>query len=219
MKYLKRFETEADIAVMDAPNVVFVEDVASVLYNVEPVRGVFIQHISGLLYSTDQWTSHGFTNDKANGVAVITNECKFVIAKTQISSDMDWSSDIINAVDGVVLTNDLSIAKADYAGKANTSLIAAIDTSKAAYSCANFKFPNGQKGHLPALGEWVKAYTYKADINAAMLLINGTAMSDGSYWSSTQFAGYMAWTLNWSDGTFGTQSKDYNGIVRAFLAL
>lgn len=219
MKYLKKFETEADIAVMDAPNVVLVEDVASVLYNVEPVRGVFIQHISGQLYSTDQWTSRGFTDDKANGVAVITNECKFVIAKTQISDGMDWSSDTANAVDGVVLTNDPSIAEVDYAGKANTSLIAAIDTSKAAYSCANFKFPNGQKGHLPALGEWDKAYAYKAEVNAAMLLINGAALPDGYHWSSTQFANYMAWALKWSDGTYGTWSKYYNGIVRAFLTL
>lgn len=70
------------------PNVVLVGDEARILYNVEPQlpKGAFIQHIDGKLYTTDQWSAMGFTNDEANGVAVISDNAKFVIAKTSFDA-------------------------------------------------------------------------------------------------------------------------------------
>ena len=218
MKYLKKFETEADVMMFARPNVVLAADTGKVMYNVPFPNGAYIQHINGSLYTTDQWTAGVFANDEANGVAVISDNAKFVIAKTSLGS-MAWSSDTNNAVTGVMLTSDSSTAKTDYAGAANTALIAVDDTSGAAYACANFTFPNGVKGYLPALGEWDDAYAYKADIDAAMALIGGTTIS-GYHWASTQRSALKAWVLGWSNGSTSNDGKSSSHYsVRAFSAL
>lgn len=217
MKYLRKFNTEADVMMFDLPNVVLVADTESVMFNVEPPKGAFIQHIDGKLYTTDQWTANGFANDQANGVAVIGDNAKFVIAKVSFES-RTWSSDTSNAVEGVMLTNNNDTAKTDYAGAANTALIAVDDTSGAALACANFTFPNGAKGYLPALGEWNEAYSYKADIDTAMVLIGGTALTGGQ-WSSTQLNATFAWYQNWTNGKIAYTQKNGSQYARPFTAL
>lgn len=226
MKYLRKFNTEADVSSWQMsedhvkPNAALVGDTGSVLYNVKALSGVMIQHIDGSFYTTDEWTAGGFSNDVANGVAVIDANASFVIAKTQISSRMTWSSDTSTLVEGVFTTTDSTTAKTDYAGAANTALIAAIDTSKAAYSCANFEFPNGQKGYLPALGEWIVAYNNKTAIDAAMALIEGTAINTSYYhWSSTQDSASRAWEFYWDTGDTSNFTKNNYYPVRAFSAL
>lgn len=217
MKYLRKFETEADVNMSVTPNVVLVGETGKVVYNA--FNGVYIQHIDGSLYTTDEWTAKGFANEQANGVAVGKGSAKFVIAKEYINSYMAWSSDTSNLVNGIVTTEDSSVAKKDYDGAKNTKLIAAIDTSKAAYSCANYVFPNGQKGYLPALGEWMAAAAYKTKIDNAMTLIGGIAISSQSCWSSTQLSATAAWIYNWNYGYTNNMSKNSAGYVRAFSAL
>ena len=70
-------------------------------------------------------------------------------------------------------------AKLDFAGKSNTDkIIAQLGTGNApaAEYCSNYIFPNGQKGYLPALGEWQIAYDNKTEIDACMSLIGGTSI-------------------------------------------
>lgn len=225
MKHLRKFGTNADLQDWQIskecvkPNVVLFGGTGGVIYNVDPFSGVMIQHIDGLLYTTDEWSANGFANDQANGVAVITPKSKFVIAKTSLGS-MEWASDTSNTIAGVTTVyGSTSTARTDYAGAANTALIAAKDTGKAAYTCANFTFPNGTKGYLPALGEWNDAYAYKADVDAAMTLIGGTALGSNIYWSSTQASASAAWRIDWRDGTQGSNQKSNNYAARAFSAL
>lgn len=218
MKYLKKFATEAEAEMFDMPNVVLAEDTGNVLYNVRP-KGVFIQHIDGSLYTTDQWTAGGFTSDQANGVAVCDINASFVIAKTSLGAST-WSSDIDNAVEGVMLTNSVTTAITDYAGEANTTSIAAIDTSGATYKCDNFVFPNGAKGYLPALGEWQIAHNNRAAVNAALSLIGGSSLGSQYYWSSTQYSANRAWVLLWGNAEkYGNYKDSTNNLVRAFSAL
>lgn len=217
MKYLRKFNTEAEVNMSVKPNVVLIEDTGKVMYNVPSPKGVYIQHINGGLFTTDAWTAGGFANDEANGVAVNSDNAKFVIAKTSLTNAA-WSSDTSNAVKGVMLTSDSSRAKTDYAGAANTALIAVEDTSGAALACANFTFPNGARGYLPALGEWDDAYAYKADVDAAMTLIGGEAIS-GFFWASTQYSSTRAWYLVWGNGNTTNNSKSDKRYVRAFSAL
>ena len=218
MKYLRKFETEADVQMLVQPNVVLVADTESVMFNVPMPNGAYIQHIDGNLYTTDQWTANGFANDEANGVAVIGTKAKFVIAKTFYTYEK-WSSDVTNEVQGVKATTSVDTAKTNYSGAANTTLIAVDDTSGAAYKCTNFVFPNGANGYLPALGEWNEAYAYKADIDAAMTLIGGKAFGSSTHWSSTQYDADDAWGLRWSDGNNSIVSKNVNCHARAFTAL
>lgn len=228
MKYLRKFETADELSAWQTgsehvtPNVVLAADTKEVQYNVAAISGVFIQHIDGTLFTMAQWEEGDYGTSVANGVAVIDSAAKFVIAKEQISSSMAWSSNTSSLVDGVLATSDSTTAKTDYAGEANTALIAAIDTSKAAYSCANYEFPNGQKGYLPALGEWAVAYNYKADIVSAMSLIGGTAISSSYHWSSTQSSATNAWIFSFPAGSAISTGKGgiyYSVCVRAFSAL
>ena len=217
MKYLKKFEKEADVMIFVKPNVVLVQETGDVMFNVSPPNGVYVEHVNGALLTTSQWADGGFANDEANGVAVITDAAKFVIAKTKAATSMAWSSDTANAVAGVLLTDDYSLARTDYDGKANTNAIAAIDASKAAYTCANYVFPNGDKGYLPALGEWVVAHAYLAEVDNAMTLIGGAVMNNtAAYWASTQYDADEAYTLTWPSGEIGDPLKSANKCVRAF---
>lgn len=222
MKYLRKFETEAEYKAFLVSSEFINPNVSLVAGEVKyaPIIGVFIQHIDGTLYTTDEWTAGGFSNDVANGVAVAAPDASFVIAKTQISSMSTWSSDTSTLVEGVFTTTDKTTALTDYAGAANTALIAAIDISKAAYNCANYAFPNGQKGYLPALGEWAVAYSYKSQITTAMALIGGTVIPESYHWSSTQCDASNAWGLTWSSGaTNDGYYKSSSYAVRAFTAL
>jgi hypothetical protein len=223
MKYLRKFNTAEELSAWQSsseyakPNVVLADGVIS--YNL-PKLGVYIQHINGTLYDEAGWISGGFGNDAANGVAVIDSRASFVIAKTNITF-MEWASNYLQAVDGVLLTSDRDTAKADYKGAENTKLIVAgYDTGKAAYSCANYEFPNGQKGYLPALGEWVVAKSYKDAIDEAVLLIGGDAIAEKAHWSSTQQGSQTAWTHNWASASgTGSSSKENVNRVRAFTTL
>lgn len=227
MKFLKKFNTEEEYeAYLNSddfvrPCVARIVDDKAVRYKKRYKNVVYVQHVDGKLFTTEQWTEKGFANDVANGVAVATNKVEIVIAKESLGLKY-WSSDFYNAVDGIMITTDSAIAMTDYMGYNNTSLMLATDTSGAGFSCANYAFPNGQKGYLPSLGEWVEAYKYKTLINEAMSLIGGAKIpTNDKHWSSTQEEANSAWNFDWSKGLVDTHYKYYSGqfLVRPFTTL
>lgn len=192
MKHLKEFENEADVKVFVKPNVVLANDTGKVLYNVEPVKGVFIQHIDGTLYTTAQWAESGISNDLANGVAVCTAEASFVVGV--FYSGQKWSSDNSTLIDGVTTTEDSAIALTDFAGRKNTEAILKTATSGAAYTCGNYIFPNGQKGYLPALGEACILFKNIAAVISAWNQLGVYASGRTGYIrSSTQYNATRSW--------------------------
>lgn len=227
MKYLKKFATAEEYAAfvesgqMKRPNVSLVEEPFTTYYNKYIPLGVFIQHIDGTLYTEDDWTSGGFASDDANGVAVVTDNAAFVIAKEELGQNA-WSSDKTTAIDGIMLTSDKTTAATDFSGYNNTRLMLATDTSGAGFSCANYTFPNGVKGYLPALGELNEAVGHSSQINSLMGKIGGTAFLTNNYkayWSSTQESNVVAWARypgNSSDIGKGGTSATY---VRPFMRL
>ena len=222
MKYLRKFETEAEYNAAEkspAKNYVsLIAEIGSIKYDKGMPEGVYIQHIDGKLYTTNEWTLGGFSNDKANGVAVIASKCAFVIAKADIGTSA-WSSNTSSNVDGVMQTDDEAVAVTDYAGYNNTQLMLATDSSGAGYSCANYTFPNGKKGYLPALGEWNIARNNRSAIDAAMEVI-GTTIQDKYYWSSTQYSSNRAWRLYWTETYIENDTKRSSYYyVRAFTTL
>ena len=222
MKYLRKFNTAEELSAWQSsseyakPNVVLAN--GAVNYNI-PKLGVYIQHINGTLYDEAGWISGGFGNDAANGVAVITAKASFVIAKTDLGKTY-WSSIRSTLVDGILTSGDKATALTDFAGYDNTQLMLATDTSGAGYSCANFTFPNGDKGYLPALGELKEACDNKSKIASLMTKIGGTAFESNYYWSSTQYDSGNSWTfhLNAGNASGNTKYVTFNS-VRAFSAL
>lgn len=219
MKYLKKFNTEADVQMFVRPNVVLVADTGNVFYNAAPPNGIYIQHIDGNLHTEADWTNGGFSNDEANGVAVITDNARFVIAKNDLG-EIVWSSDTSTLVDGILTVTNKTTALTDFAGHNNTQLMLATDTSGAGYSCANYTFPNGQKGYLPALGELNEAYANgnASKINSLMTKIGGSKFS-ASYWSSTQHSADKAWMKYFNYSTINYFGKSTDIYVRAFTVL
>lgn len=224
MKYLKKFATAEEYAAfvesgqMKRPNVSLVEEPFTTYYNKYIPLGVFVQHVDGTLYTEDDWTSGGFSKDAANGVAVVTDNAMFVIAKTDVER-VAWSSSTFNAVDGIMLTEDKATALTDFAGYNNTQLMLDTDTSGAGYLCANFSFPNGDKGYLPALGELQEAYANKSKIDSLMTTIGGSKLQSNYYWSSTQSASSQSWTFGWPYNDPHIEYKNTSCYARAFLAL
>ena len=186
--------------------------------------GVFILGTDGNLYSESEWDQ---PNSSAVGVAVLTNECKFVIApiaSTEVNDRLTWSKKGAYAsVSGVTTTTKLIAAVSDCEGVSNSSAIVSkygAGTDYAAGWCQDFSFKNGKKGYLGSCGEWKKAYDNKDEIDACMSLIGGTAIrTDCFHWTSTQYNSSGAWSLDWENGGVGHYTKDYYFWTRAFAAL
>lgn len=188
---------------------------------------VYIAHKNGTLYSTDEWTASGNSNDDAEGVCVMRAlSGGFIIAKTEASESSLAFGGYNKIISGIVTTTAVADAQKDFDGAGNTPKIIeqcagytnnSVTGAPAAEACAAYTFPSGQTGYLPALGEWVLAYDHKAAIVSAMTLIGGTAITEGVYWSSTQYDKTSNWLMIWNGGPLGNQYiRDMRYHVRAF---
>ena len=222
MIYLKEFATQAEYDAfvasgqMKRPNVSYIEETLSVEYKKPIQYGVFIQHIDGTLFTIEQWKNQGYVNDLANGVAVITDLCSFVIGG-DLNYWGSWGS--AKYLDGILSTSDASVAKTDYLGRKNTEIMMANGNEKAAYACVNYQFPNGQTGYLPSVGEWYVIADNLTSINQALTAIARATIKNGStdnYWTSTQSL-TDAWQITPYSKSIGVFSK--NGRLANALAV
>ena len=197
-------------------------------YIIEDVvnNGLYIYDTDGRFTLPKNWNTTN--NSKAVGVAILGDNCKFVVAKENAkSSTVSWGG---YGTDIASLTNYSSQTKAakDFAGITNTQVI--IDaigqtndgyrTGSAAQDCVDYIFPNGQAGYLGAAGEWKLARSYKDELNSALELIGGTTMTEGYYWASTEYSSYISWGQWFDSNSYLIESrKNYTYYVRAFLAI
>lgn len=177
--------------------------------------GIFIIDSDGVLTLRADWNTSN--NGKAAGVAILSSNCQFIIAKSD--SAFAWSVNN-NVINGIVTSTDATTAKKDYDGAGNTVKIIAqlgAENAPAANYCKSISFPEGRYGHLPSLGEWQEAYNNKAEVDACMTLIGGTAINkDKYYWSSTQHSERYSWIMGWDSALTGNNSKNTSNPVRAF---
>ena len=65
----------------------FRSHIHNVSFVFEKGAGVYVQHVDGKLYTSEEWSNNAFANDSANGVAVLSmNDYCFVIAKNRLSA-------------------------------------------------------------------------------------------------------------------------------------
>ena len=194
--------------------------------DVIPENGLYIYDTDGRFTLPENWNT--INNSKAVGVAILIDDCRFVVAKEDIStSAIRWGG---YGTDISTLTNYTSDTDAatDFDGVNNTAkIIEAIGNSNDSYrdgtaagDCAAYTFPNGKTGYLGAAGEWQVARQNKEDLNSALTLIGGTTMTEGAYWTSTEYSRYPAW-LQWFDSrSYLNNYSKYNYLyVRAFLSI
>lgn len=181
-------------------------------------KGVFIQHIDGTLYRGWEWAEKGFSGDEANGVAVISDEVSFVIAKDSLGK-MPWSSSNV-LIAGITTTTNEDEALNDYAGEANTLKIAYADADSAASKCMSYTFPNGQKGYLPSFGELDLWNRLSSAVENCMLIIGSDSTLSYSAWSSTQYSSDKSWYLK-VNGTYdqGPSLKKFDLSIRPVCSL
>lgn len=181
-------------------------------------NGVYIQHVNGELYTVDQWDTAW--NADANGVAVITDKCQFVIAPTGNSDPQSWQWDHV-LVSGVTTESDMNIAKTDYKGLQNTDAWIAQnghDIYYAAGWCNFYTFKNGKHGYLGSAGEWYAVVNNINDVRAALSKCGADAFQYGDYWTSTQYSDYSAWRMG-DLHSIRAYNKTYELWVIAFTTL
>lgn len=120
---------------------------------------------------------------------------------------------------GTPINNALS----DFDGFGNTKTLIKDNEVVAATQCAMFK-PGYRDGewYLPAVGELGFIMPRFKVINNKLLALgsSGVQLDDYStYWSSTEYDEYNAWTVYTGNGNVLNGTKDSNNYVRAFLAL
>ena len=194
-------------------------------------NGIYICDNTGALTAVESWNTSN--NSSAIGVAVISDNCSFVIGKTQIEEIQNdriaWSSTLYGTtISGIVATKDSSIAKTDYAGEANSNIVRGLtsgETNAFNWAYGETVTVNGTTlyGYIGAVGEWQTAYNNKSSIDSALSTIGGTAMQTSyGYWTSTQGTEYSAWEINWKNGSVYYDSKvggDSFPNARAFYPL
>ena len=162
-----------------------------------------------LMVKTHKWTSLQNSGEIADGVVVVEGGKILVVAPTESTSKLTWSSAAISG--GSTTTTDRVAAMNDWNGKANTA--ATIRASKAdavtntaqyapgycnLYSRvnANNKGLTAGKWWLPSLGEMMMIYANMTKINYALSLITGaTQLVEDWYWTSTEGSATYAWFL------------------------
>lgn len=224
MIYLKEFATQAEYDAfvesgqMKKPNVSYIEETLSVEYKKPIQYGVFIQHIDGTLLTEEQWQSKGYSNDLANGVAVVDEMASFVIAKVDVMSKVSWGP--TSSVHGVMYPT-LESAIRDTNGYANTERMKG--NSNMAKLCAEYIFPNNAFGYVPAAGELYLVYSkYYSEVDACLAIIGERFnASFPIYWSSTESSHEKAWVFRIDTNVMEPYSKSLWNIttVRAFTKL
>lgn len=187
-----------------------------------------------LMVKPHKWTSLQNSGEIADGVVVVEGGKILVVAPTESTSKLTWSSAAISG--GGTTTTDRVTAMSDWNGKASTTKIIAASTASAVtntaqyapgycnlYSRAN---ANGKgltagKWWLPSLGEMFMIYANMTKINYALSLISGaTQLAEDWYWTSTENSATTAWGLYLSVGytiNWGTKAS-YTLRVRAVSA-
>ena len=176
--------------------------------------GVFIQGISGELYTVDEWSNQ----ETANGVAVITERNSFVIAKQNYINMAFGSGPEI--VPNAFYSEDENIAKTDKYGVLNTRYLVNSGVMYPAASGANdYEFPNGSSGYLPALGElMIVSENYDA-VQSALSAIGSGFGNNNAYWSSTQYDLSYAWAAVPATGSVSEYPKSTECYIRPFTTL
>ena len=176
-------------------------------------NGVYIEDVNGKLWTESEWNG----SVAPNGVAVVTNECQFVMALELLPENYKWGGRG-TAVSGIATTTAKATAVTDYNGKTNTETI--INALKgvtddynstgapAAEACVSYVFPNGKNGYLGSMGEWKAIIDNTGLINTALSKVIGkNGLWDGGSWTSTQYNGNNAWLV--SVGTELTYAANY----------
>lgn len=204
-----------------SPQTITVRTGGSISFTYSERIYIYIRHKNGTMYSTDEWGNSSFSQEDADGVALIAyGTGGAVIAKKQ-TNGLKWSNDVTQ-ISGVESTSNLNNFKG-YGYLETKTIIETLGTGNApaAEYCASYTFPSGKKGYLPSAKEASKLLRKKSDIDNALELIGGTKLTGNTnYYCVTTQNGNSVWFYYYSSSNSGFQisagSKQSNYYVRPF---
>src|SRR5574344_2111760 len=179
-----------------------------------------------LMAKPHKWTGYQNSGEVAEGVVLVEGGKCLVVAPTESTSNLCWSSAAVSG--GGFTTDDRMTAIGDWGGKANTAAQIAASTTSAVTNTASYApgfcnlysktNANGKgltagKWWLRSMGEMMAIYANMLKINYALNLISGaTQLVEDWYWTSTEYiatstegSATNAWRLNLTNGSM------YNG--------
>lgn len=160
----------------------------------EQKLGIFILETDGTMTEPENWNKGN--SSTVLGVFVGGENCSFVLAPE--GENRQWSSASF-LYPGVKNESTEDAPINDFDGIGNTKkIIDALpnDTSNVAYYCNQYKFKNGKKGYLFALGEAMLAYINRDKINTAYTRLQSDTVMDSlgsGFWTSNQQGSSQAW--------------------------
>lgn len=194
------------------------------------LRGVFIEDIDGGLYTQSEWDGSKIPN----GVAVLTDNCRFVVYGDYYNNSLfEYKSPILEStsyLDDSFPTFSHVYMVTDYDGMGNTDkLLSYEDVSiwNAAGKCRMTVFPNGQTGYLGAAGEWKELLDNFDSVNSALSKAGMKTLNiyTGMYWwtstcymtGSVQFVLFAAFNMKYKN--IETVNATYEQYYRPFTKL
>ena len=166
------------------------------------------------------------TNDGSNYYLYWTNNTSDLSLTNYSNADGTNSYGYLPKPDGTFggsthLSDDFTTwtngALSDFNGKDNTEVIAAA-SSDARDMCTVLNTFNAADSYndwyVPACGQLALMYLNRTEINVALAKIGGTALTEGSYWSSSEKSSGYAWGVGFGNGGVSGNPKGYNGRVR-----
>ena len=183
-----------DISVSEVDIEVEVKGINGSLTNPEP--GVYI-YCNSLYYPSSAW--HQEWKEQAEGVAIITEECRFLMAPDPVIGD--WGGGEFTSVSDLTVMQDWREAKFDYNGRKNTeALLNAKDVMRKiefTEKCYNYNKDNPGKWYQPAAGQMYLIRQNLDEVQRCLSLIGGRKLkANEHYISSTAADGLHLWAIS-----------------------
>ena len=110
----------------------------------------------------------------------------WMVALDDASPSCQWGDNSSNILALHEMPFQLPIALEDQAGYLNTSILRNLQDPESGYAASLVDFNNGW--YLPSVGQLRKLYSALPFIETAITDAGGTTLSDGSYWSSSEYS-------------------------------
>ena len=183
--------------------------------------------LGSILYSDKKCYAGSAPSGKTPIGVVFDASRRTAIALESSTSRMVWGGYGYD-IPGITNITELSKAKQDFNGKANTAAMKAYNSNNSwlNYPAAKYAYEykttgtNAGDWYLPAFGELYTVYSNKDYMNYALSLVGKKDIpTDYYHWSSSEYSEYIAWDLMFSDGSVNDYNKyDSYDYVRPVLA-
>lgn len=160
--------------------------------------------LDGTVVPYSRVPEQGYSREQVVGISYSNGGHEFAVALDDIENVYFCAGgEIVEDPSGVVVTSTVGVARQDYSGEQNTTVISSLLADFYAVNRAkNYTFPNGENGYLGAMGEYNLILGNIDLVNELAAKCGGTPIpTTKNYWSSTlnffDIDGNTRWVWIW----------------------